>query len=66
VVRQARSAGSAAGDGGPVKKAPTSPAGGDAGLEQENKQLRTRIRKLELERDILRRAAKYLAGETNW
>jgi transposase len=65
-VRQARSAG-AAGDGaGPMKKAPASPAAADAGLEQENKQLRARIRELELERDILRRAAKYFAGETSW
>jgi transposase len=35
-------------------------------LEEENKQLRARIRELELERDILRRAAKLFAGETNW
>jgi Transposase and inactivated derivatives len=65
-VRQARSAGAAAGDGGLAKKAPASPASGDSGLEQENKQLRARVRELELERDILRRAAKYFAGETNW
>jgi transposase len=38
----------------------------DAVLEEENKQLRARIAELELERDILRRAAKYFAGETNW
>ncbi|TCN50204.1 transposase [Rhodococcus sp. SMB37] len=35
-------------------------------LEKENKQLRTQIRKLETEREILRKAAKYFAGETNW
>lgn len=35
-------------------------------LEQENQQLRARVRELETERDILRRAAKYFAGETNW
>ncbi|SIS24902.1 transposase [Microbispora rosea] len=35
-------------------------------VEEENKQLKARIRELELERDILRRAAKYFAGETNW
>ena len=34
-------------------------------LEKENKQLRARIRELETEREILRRAAKYFAGETN-
>ncbi|MBB2747061.1 UNVERIFIED_ORG: transposase [Microbispora rosea subsp. rosea] len=35
-------------------------------VEEENKQLKARIRELELERDILRRVAKYFAGETNW
>jgi transposase len=35
-------------------------------VEEENKQLKARIRELELERDILRRAAKYFAGKTNW
>jgi transposase len=35
-------------------------------LEEENKQLKARIRELEQERDILRRAAKLFAGETNW
>ncbi len=43
---------------------------GDVGspdvLEQENLQLRAKIRELETERDILRKAAKYFAGETNW
>lgn len=38
----------------------------DSVLEEENKQLRAQIRKLETEREILRRAAKYFAGETNW
>ena len=49
-----------------MKKAPPSSATADAGLEQQNKQLPARIRELELERDILRRAAKYFAGETSW
>jgi transposase len=35
-------------------------------LEEENQQLKARIRELELERDILRKAAKFFAGETNW
>ena len=34
--------------------------------EQENQQLKARIRELETERDILRKAAKYFAGETRW
>ena len=35
-------------------------------LKEENKQLKARIRELEQERDILRKAAKLFAGETNW
>ncbi|ALE86689.1 hypothetical protein XF36_28810 (plasmid) [Pseudonocardia sp. HH130629-09] len=37
-----------------------------ARLEAENKALRTEKTKLETEREILRQAAKYFAGETNW
>mgnify|MGYP000279255319 CR=1 FL=1 len=48
------------------QEAGAAPVGSDAVLEQENRQLRSRIRELEAERDILRRAAKYFAGETNW
>jgi transposase len=48
------------------RKTAAVPVASEAVLEEENKQLRARIAELELERDILRRAAKYFAGETNW
>ncbi len=51
---------------GPAKRPASGPLSSDDVLEEENKQLKARIRELELERDILRRAAKYFAGETNW
>jgi transposase len=65
-VREARSAGTAPRKAAPANKRPAGPLASDDVLEEENKQLRARIRELELERDILRRAAKYFAGETNW
>lgn len=64
-VRQAQAAGTAGKKAGPARQPPGGPVLSDP-VEEENRQLKARIRELELERDILRRAAKYFAGETNW
>ncbi|MFC5833137.1 IS3 family transposase [Nonomuraea insulae] len=63
-VKEARADGTAGGakKAGPAKKPASGPISSDDVLEEENKQLRARVRELELERDILRRAAKYFAG----
>jgi len=51
---------------------PLTPASGEsaavriARLEAENARLRADKARIETERDILRKAAKYFAGETNW
>lgn len=67
-VREARANGTAGAKQrkGPAKEPISGPLSSDDVLEAENKQLKARIRELELERDILRKAAKYFAGETNW
>jgi transposase len=69
-VRQARAAGTATGPVGSHRRPPASKTGSTVSspsvLETENKQLRARIAELEVEREILRRAAKYFAGETKW
>jgi transposase len=40
--------------------------GSDAVIAEENRKLRAELEKVKAERDILRKAAKYFAGETNW
>ncbi|MFD3621752.1 IS3 family transposase [Streptomyces sp. NPDC058676] len=54
--------GQAAGASGSPRAAQAAQVPSDDMLEKENKQLRARIRELETEREILRRAAKYFAG----
>lgn len=52
--------------GGAERAASPDAVSSESVLEEENRQLKAQIRKLETEREILRRAAKYFAGETSW
>ena len=62
-VGAARATGLREGDHG---GAPLTPEQTIARLEAENAALRAETTKLTTEREILRQAAKYFAGETNW
>ncbi|MGW4135239.1 transposase [Streptomyces mirabilis] len=48
-----------------AEKAERPEAVAESGKDAEIAALRKQVRELEMERDILRRAAKYFAGETN-
>ncbi|QIY68835.1 transposase [Streptomyces sp. RLB1-33] len=49
-----------------AEKAERPEAVAESAKDAEIAALRKQVRELEMERDILRRAAKYFAGETNW
>ncbi|MCX4419300.1 transposase [Streptomyces mirabilis] len=49
-----------------AEKAERPEAVAESAKDAEIAALRKQVRELEMERDILRRAARYFAGETNW
>ncbi|MGW2214039.1 transposase [Nonomuraea sp. NPDC001684] len=54
------------GNPGKNRRKISAPEAGDRDAQEENKQLRNRVRQLEHERDMLRRTVRYFAAESTW